>query len=411
MREKESSRAGRRRFLGAAVGAGAASLLTPKAAGAQATDALQRPGRSRGLFSDDRLYESLRFLPADEAAGARLTSGDERTAKPVRMGADQRPYYAVNEQRQIQNEDELGDQFFVYQIARGEGAVPERVLMDPLSVTPALTGEEVDKRDVLVEVSLLSFHLGALPRSYEKATLKLALAKDQASSDRYFDIAYWTITAGLELFNNKGEPPDPKEYQYSSKESFGRRPVEIAGGLGKIQFHLVRHRGLTWWKRIFNLFLSAPGQALLSVFGFPALAQNAIQMVDRVLEEIQGDVDVLFRSRFLTLAFTQKAKSDFEQNNGLVKVGSLSPGYWLFVPGRYVEKINTELDNLVYNHTLGQLVQSDKPYGHDPLPDVPYLVLGAKMVATKLDHDFSMPTEVAVNRGQPANPTLSPQTS
>lgn len=282
---------------------------------------------------------------------------------------------------------DLNDQMIAFQISENEDGP---VIVDTTEITPQFEGSE--NPDVVAAVSMESFHLGAQEETEDdsRATVRLILGKDPGSSDDSFDLAFWTITAGLQLYDSvKGEKANAGDLQSDFHQALGRRRIEVPGGLGQLRFDVLRHKEPPWWKKIFKFITGPTGTALTAAIGFPALAPQAIGFLDELLERLSdSDSRVLFAGRPLKLALSQKAKDDYLGGVSNVKMGSLRPGFVVLARGRDFRTLNT---NAAYYHaTYRKLVAKDMSLqeildeGSDPFKDVTYSVLRLRMRETKL---------------------------
>lgn len=127
------------------------------------------------------------------------------------------------------SEEDLANQFLVFQLNNTDtgGTVLETSLVDP-----ALNGSE-EAPDIQMTVEMIAFHVGeneGIPEN-TRATMRLVIGKDENSRDKYFDAAFWTVAAGLQLYNDaKGKPAESKELKADFTKAFGKRPIEIPGG-------------------------------------------------------------------------------------------------------------------------------------------------------------------------------------
>ncbi|MEJ2717437.1 MAG: hypothetical protein P8182_09910, partial [Deltaproteobacteria bacterium] len=171
-------------------------------------------------------------------------------------------------------ESDLQDQFIVFQFST---EVNGPTILDMSEVNPVKPGGD-DKPDALARIQLVSFHVGS-DESIEKnarATLRLDFGKD-SNSDSPLDTVFWSIAAGLNLYNEAmKKPTEAKDLKTDFNEAFSRRPIEIPGALGRLSFVVVRHKEPAWWRKIFTFFQSGTGKALISAVGFPAITQQAI---------------------------------------------------------------------------------------------------------------------------------------
>jgi hypothetical protein len=288
---------------------------------------------------------------------------------------------------------DMQDQFFVFQLSTKETGP---TILESTQVNPSIEGG-ADNPDVLAHVEMVSFHLGANEAVdlKTKATLRMNIGKDENSTDKKFDALFWSIAAGLNLYDQaKKGPPASKDMKSDFQSALGNRPIEIPGGLGKVTFDVVKHKEPPWWKRIFSFAESGTGSALISTLGFPALTSAAINVVDQLLDKLDDSgPQVLFKGFPMRLAFSKYARDEFAGGNPRVKVGSLNRGFAVFVRGRDFDSIANS--NSVYYPTYGKLVpanvtQSDllSGKGDDPLKNVTYAVFRIGTRQTKLDPTF-----------------------
>nr|NQU89514.1 hypothetical protein [Bacteroidota bacterium] len=292
------------------------------------------------------------------------------------------------------NENELRNQFIAFQLSdKKEGPS----ILESSEVTSSIKGTGSEP-DVLVNLEMQSFHIGSDVDvdNNTRATMRINIGKDENSTDRYFDTAFWSIAAGLDLFNKaKNKPADPKDLKADFRQAFGNRPIEIPGGLAKMTFEVVKHREPKWWQRIFKFLQSETGKTLTSTLGFPAISNNAINLLDELLNRLdKSDPEILFKSRPLRLALSEKAKLDYSGGSERVKIGSLSPGFCVLARGK---DFNTFINSdAFYYPTYGKLVPSkvsnaDLVTGNydDPFKDVTYSIFRIGMKAHKLDPTFN----------------------
>ena len=290
-------------------------------------------------------------------------------------------------------DDDLGNQFIIFQLNNTD---TESTLLETSQVDPKLDGSE-DAPDVQMNMEMIAFHIGkneGIPDD-TRATMRLVIGKDENSRDKYFDTAFWTIAAGLQLYNQAtGKTAESKDLKADFSKAFGKRPIEIPGGLARMTFEVVKHREQAWWQRVFGFLQSGTGRALTSVIGFPAITNTAIGLVDELLNNLNADVTgVLFKSRPLTLALSKQAKNDFSGGNPRIKVGCLSPGFCVIARGRDYGLLNTA-DAYFYS-AYGKLVPSavsmeDLLAGtyKDPFENCTYAVFKIGMRGTRLNPDF-----------------------
>lgn len=291
-------------------------------------------------------------------------------------------------------ETDLSNQFITFQLSdKKEGPS----ILESSEVVPSIKGSE-DLPDVLVNLEMQSFHIGndVDVDKNTRATMRINIGKDESSRDKYFDTAFWSIAAGLDLYNKtKSKPADPKDLKADFKQAFGNRPIEIPGGLAKMTFEVVKHREPKWWQRIFKFLQSDTGKTLTSTLGFPAITSNAINLLDELLNKLdRNDPEILFKSRPLRLALSEQAKQDYTGGNERIKMGSLSPGFCVLARGR---DFNTFVNSDAYYYpAYGKLVPSnvsnaDLVTGNydDPFTNVTYAIFRIGMKSHKLDPTFN----------------------
>ncbi len=286
-------------------------------------------------------------------------------------------------------DENLDDQFIVFQFSsKADGPT----ILDTSEVVSSKAGG-IEKPDAIASVQLASFHVSK-DEGIDKdtrATLRLDLGKDTNSTSK-LDTVFWSIAAGMKLYNEvKGKPSDAKDLKTDFNDAFSKRPVEIPGGLGRLSFEVVKHKEPKWWQRIFSFLQSGTGQALTSAIGFPAITGTAINMLDQLLNRLEDDKpEILFQSRPMTLALTQKARDDFSAGVPSVSVGSITPGFCLLARGRDYQSL-LELQPQ-YLGAYGLLKPKDMPLADflgkpdlNPLNKLTYAVLRVGIGETKLD--------------------------
>ncbi|MGS2765154.1 hypothetical protein [Sinomicrobium sp. M5D2P9] len=295
---------------------------------------------------------------------------------------------------QALTKDDLRDQFIVFRLSdKKDGPA----ILESSEVTSSVPGSDAEP-DVLVNLEMQSFHIGKDVHvdKNTRATMRINIGKDENSTDKYFDTAFWSIAAGLDLYNRaRKKPADPKDLKADFRQAFGNRPIEIPGGLAKMTFEVVKHREPKWWQRIFKFLQSGTGQTLTSTIGFPAITHSAINLLDELLNRLdKSDPEVLFKSRPLRLALSEKAKRDYTGGSERVKIGSLSPGFCVLARGK---DFKTFVDSdAFYYPTYGKLVPSgisntDLVSGNykDPFENVTYAIFRIGMKQHKLDPTFN----------------------
>lgn len=285
--------------------------------------------------------------------------------------------------------EELKNQFVVFQIADGEGAF---TITETSQLEPKIEGTR-EQPDMYMNLSMQSFHVGeseAVDKS-TRATMRLIVGKDKSSRDRLFDNLFWTISAGLDLYNQvEDRPGKPDEFEADFRKAFGRRPIEIPGGLAELTFDVIKHKEPSWWQRTFQFLRTGTGQSLISVVGFPAITNQAIGMLDELFNRLDSsEPEILFKSRPMTLALSQQAKQDFTGGNPRIRLGCLNPGFCVLARGRDFHTIANA--NAYYYPSYGILAPGEVDPGDvvsgnydDPFKDVTYVVFYVDMQPTSL---------------------------
>jgi hypothetical protein len=289
---------------------------------------------------------------------------------------------------------DLAKQFVVFQLnPQADGPA----VLESSRVDPKIEGSP-NEPDVLMALEMVSFHIGSKepidPNT--RATLRINLGKDESSTDKRFDTAFWSIAAGLNLYNqSKKAPVQGKELKADLHKAFGNRPIEIPGGLARLSFEVVKHVEPPWWKRIFPFLQSDTGQALVSVLGFPAITNQAIQALDELLNRlVDSEPTPLFKSLPMRLALSKYSRDEFTGGSARVSIGALSRGFCILARGQDFETVNNA--NVTYMSTYGKLVPRDVSEGDlmagtydDPLAEVTYSVFRIGTKSAKLDPTFN----------------------
>jgi hypothetical protein len=287
---------------------------------------------------------------------------------------------------------DLDRQFMIFQL---NSSASGPTILDSSEVQPSLDGNS-EEPDVLIAAEMVSFHVakneGLDPDT--RATLRMNFGKDESSTDRRFDTVFWSIAAGLNLYDQvKRKRAEPTQLKSDFQQAFSRRPIEIPGGLGRVTFDVIEHKEPPWWKRIFSFAESGTGKALISTLGFPAITNQVIQVVDQLLEKLEGEPKVIFKGFPMRLAFSGYARDAFTGGSARVKVGCLNRGFAVFARGRDFDKVARS--NAVYLPAYDRLAPADvKPAQlvsgsyEDPLKDITYAVFRLGTKKTKLDPTF-----------------------
>lgn len=289
---------------------------------------------------------------------------------------------------------ELQDQFVIFQFSdQADGPA----VFEASKVDPKMAGSE-DAPDMLVAMEMLAFNVGNTESvdPQTRATLRMTMGKDESSTDRAFDTVFWTVAAGLRLYDDiKKKATEAKDLKGDFRASFGRRPIEIPGGLAKLSFEVVQHPEPHWWQRTFSFATSETGKSLVSALGFPAITYQAIGFLDELLNRIEvSHPKPLFQSIPMQLALSKFARDNFSSQGPRVRVGCLSPGFCVLARARDYATILAA--DPVYNATYGRLVPSKVTEVEllsgdfdDPFKTMTYAVLRLGMKATKLDPTFN----------------------
>lgn len=288
---------------------------------------------------------------------------------------------------------DLHDQFIVFQMNNQLDGPP---ILESSQVAPKLEGSK-NEPDVMVALEMVSFYLGEKEHIEPdtRATMRITFGKDESSTDKGFDTVFWSIAAGLRLYEQTAnKAPQSKDFKMDLQRAFGKRPIEIYGGLGKLSFEVVKHREPSWWTRVFKFLQGDTGKSLVSVLGFPAITSQAIDMLDELLNRLtESEPEILFKSIPMRLALSKYAHNEFTGDNPRVKLGCVNPGFCVMARGRDLPVVSNA--NVIYHASYGKLVpinvsDNDLMAGEydDPLKDVTYAVFRVRMKSTKIDPTF-----------------------
>lgn len=289
---------------------------------------------------------------------------------------------------------EEGDQFMVFQI---NNAAEGKTILEASEIKPHFPGSE-QQPDMYVTIEMQSFHVAKNEPVDKKtrATLRLVVGKDKTSRDRLFDDVFWTVSAGLDLYNQyKDQQAKPNDYQADFNKALGNRPIEVPGALANMQFEVVKHSEPKWWQRIFGFLRSEAGRSLTSVVGFPAITGSAIRVLDELFNRLdKSDATPLFKSRPMILALSEQAKMDYSGGLPRIRVACMNPGFCVFARRRDYQLI-ANADASYYPH-LGILAPNSVDLAQvvagtydDPLKNVTYAVFKVNMIPTKLELRFN----------------------
>ncbi len=288
---------------------------------------------------------------------------------------------------------DLRDQFFVFQLVPAEN--DRFFVRTPQDIEPELETSG-DFPDVVLDTRLLNFHLGSDEEisSDTRATVRITFGSDQNTerSRAMGENLYWAITSGLQLWNTRGKKVQPRAYESDFRQVFGNKYVELPGGAGTLKVEIVKHRGTSWWEKVFNFANSNAGIGLISALGFPGVTSRVLNFVDEAANSFVGDnAKVMFSSRGLPLTFSKQARDEISSTG--TRIGSLQSGIWIFARGRDLPLLGSH--EMIYDATLRRLfpVQSKiadivSGKADDPLKDVTYAVLSSRLKTRKITVGF-----------------------
>lgn len=288
----------------------------------------------------------------------------------------------------------LSDQFVVFQF---NPDLQGPTILEASRVEPKIVGSPAEP-DVRMAVEMLSFNLGAKEVVEEgtRATMRLNIGKDPSSTDKRFDAAFWSIAAGLQLYDGyKHARAESKELNGDFQKAFGNRPIDIPGGLGQLSFQVVQHKEPPWWRKLLGFAQGDTAKNLVSVLGFPAITTQAIGLIDELLGRLEdSEPKVLFGSPPMRLALSQWARDQFGGGNPRIRIGCMRQGFCILARGcDYATIANAKA---TYYTQYGKLVpldvtESDLLTGNyeDPFRNITYAVFRIGMSGAKLDPSFN----------------------
>jgi hypothetical protein len=247
--------------------------------------------------------------------------------------------------------------------------------------------------DARARVDLASFSIGT-DEGIDKnarATLRMDLGGD-SNANTNLDTLFWSVAAGMNLYNEaKNKKADAIDLKADFNSAFSRRPVEIPGGLANLSFEVVRHKEPKWYQKVFTFLQSGTGKTLTSAVGFPAITNQAIGFLDELLNRLDDSKpEILFKSRPMTLALTQRARDNFQAGVSSVSVGVLNPGFCLLARGRDYKTIID--NNPVYRSDVGLLKPKEMPVAeflnaphNNPFNRMTYAVLKVGSAEARID--------------------------
>ncbi|KPK54490.1 MAG: hypothetical protein AMS22_05765 [Thiotrichales bacterium SG8_50] len=289
---------------------------------------------------------------------------------------------------------DLADQFLVFQLS---SRVDGPTILEASQIEPKIDGSP-EEPDVLAALELLSFHVGSEEdiEGDTCATMRVNFGKDESSLDSRFDTVFWSIAAGLKLYDQaKSGRSESKDLKGNFHRAFGNRPIEIPGGLGRLSFEVVEHKEPKWWNTLLGFGQSSTAKQLVSLLGFPAITTAAIAVVDELLDRLtNSSPKILFRSLPMRLALSKHARDGFTGGNPRLKIGAMSSGLCVLARGRDFNAIADA--NAFFYPTYGRLVpaeisEADLVAGKfvDPFKALTYAVFRVGMKGTKIDPTFN----------------------
>lgn len=225
---------------------------------------------------------------------------------------------------------------------------------DPHDTVPSLEGT-AEKPDVRARIEMLAFNPGKIATDDTRATLRLDVGQDSLSTSKLQPL-FWSIAAGLDLSEaiKGGDPGTPTRYRDDFTANFGERPIEVPGGLAELRFEVVTHPEKPWWREIFSFLTSDTAKTLISAFGFPGIATEAIKIIDQAFDLLGDDHRVLFRSSKMQFALSKFARDEYTLGTPGVSIGALNRGFALLAPQRFYEDIIRERPQFIA--TYGRLI-------------------------------------------------------
>lgn len=338
-----------------------------------------------GEFRDETIHT---FMHMDAAALPAPFVAD--TGVATLENTDRGEYLSVATTRgAVLSVGDLASQFLLFQFATSDEGP---TVLDMSHVQPSRAGSD-EKPDARAMLQLTSFHVGEADRvdRNTRATLRLDFGKDDAS-ESHLDTVFWSIAAGMNLYDQaKGRKAAAQDLNSDFSAAFSGRPIEIPGGLGRFSFEVVKHQEPKWWRKVFSFLQSGTGTALTAAIGFPAVTSQAIGFLDELLGRLDRNrPEVLFKSRPMTLALTERARDAFEAGVPNVSVGVLNPGFCLLARGRDYASILRHKP--VYMGAHGLLKPRDMGLDEflgdpaaNPFNEVTYAVIRVGTTEAKLD--------------------------
>lgn len=327
------------------------------------------------------------FVPELEATGSAFKATDAAGPKPGLLESNKGALFFDGGGAGAPNKDDLKDQFLVFQFGKTKN---DPAIIESSSVVPDLKGSD-DRPDVHAGLELVSFHV-AKGESIDKdtrATMRIDFGNSPTA--QMTEMFTWAVAAGIDLYEKtKKKEGQPSGIKGNLNKSFGNRPIEIAHGLGQLTFQVIKHKEPKWWRQMFSFIGGATGKSIISMLGFPALTNEAIGVINQLLDKFDKSTpEVLFQSRPLRFALTQRAKDEITGGSDRVPMGALNRGYCLLARGR---DFSTVVDNDAYYYpTYEKLIPAGVTPDQvvagaykDPFEEMTYAVFRLGLLETQL---------------------------
>ena len=270
-------------------------------------------------------------------------------------------------------------------------------ILECSSIEPNIIGSS-EQPDVRVAIEMLAFHVGENETIEEdtRATMRIIMNKDRFSTNRVMDTVYWSITAGLDLFDKKNNVRATSEnLRGDFRGAFGNRPIEIPGSLGQLSFQVLKHKEPPWWRELFSFASSDTAGRLVSMIGLPGITADALKLFNQLVERLDPmDEEVLFESGAMRLAMSQWARDRFAGRNARVRTSCLPSGFCVLARGRDNQTIANS--DAVYYSQYNRLAPKDVPISavasgeyEDPFANVTYALFRVGIESTRLDPTFN----------------------
>lgn len=327
------------------------------------------------------------FVSDTEATAAAFKATDDAGPRPGMLESAKGALFFDGGGAAAPSKDDLQDQFLVFQFGKKKS---DPAIIESSNVVPDLQGSD-DRPDINAGLELVSFHVarGEAIDKDTRATMRIDFGNSPTA--QMTEIFTWAVAAGIDLYEKaKKKEGQPSGIKGNLNKSFGNRPIEIAQGLGQLTFQVVKHKEPTWWRQIFNFVGGDTGKSIISMLGFPALTNEAIGVINRLLDKFDnGAPEILFQSRPLRFALTQRAKDEITGGSERVPMGALNKGYCLLARGRDFSRIveNDAYYYPTYEKLVPAGVTPDQVVAggyKDPFAEVTYAVFRLGLAETQL---------------------------